>query len=191
MKTEMRIGARLLASFSMMGAVLVLLGGGALLSIRGLSSDIGDVVHTAAPRMLWRRNSRRPSRSAVAVETGMVLRSILQQGDRVNEAKREFAVVAAEAARSFSARSKTAGRRRGAAHRARGARAGFAAVVGVHAEVVRALDAQQFDQVQRTFDERLLPAAQRVTAATDSLVRRPPRAWTPPTAPPIPRRRRG
>ena len=170
MKTEMRIGARLLASFSMMGAVLLLLGAGALVAIRGLRSDIGDVVHTAAPRMLLAAQLKAAARSAVAVETGMVLRSILQQGDRVNEAKREFASVAAEAEEFFRALDKLpdddAGRRI-----VREVREQFAAVVGVHTEVVRALDAQQFDQVQRTFDERLLPAAQRVTAATESLVR--------------------
>jgi methyl-accepting chemotaxis protein/methyl-accepting chemotaxis protein-1 (serine sensor receptor) len=102
-------------------------------------------------------------------ERAIVLSSILQQSERVIAAKREFAEAAAQAERVVQELEPLL--RNGQERRALFVIQGqLQSVRGAHDEMVGHLDRQQFDAVQRAFDERVYPRVEAISEKAQALV---------------------
>ncbi len=158
MRTGMRIGTKLMASFGVMLLLQLVLGIGAMIGINRLTTAMGYTVNMAGKRTLLANQIVTETANIVGIERGIVLRSILQQAAGVENHKQEFREASGKmqgALAQLQPLLDTENSRRGFNQ----LNAQFAALLGAHEELLQALDRQQFDVVQKTSEEKVMPLA--------------------------------
>jgi methyl-accepting chemotaxis protein/methyl-accepting chemotaxis protein-1 (serine sensor receptor) len=154
----MKIGTKLMASFSLMLGLVLALGIGAGVAISHLGTAMDRTVNVAAKRALLASRIVTETANIVAVERGIVLRSILQQTAAVDKHKQEFHDAASridEALGQLQPLMDTDASQQGLTS----LRAQLSALRQAHREMLDALDRQQFDLVQKTSEEKVMPRA--------------------------------
>ncbi len=159
----MKIGTKLMASFGVMMALVLAIGIGGVTGVGRLQSAMNGAVNVAAKRTLLANEIVSEAANIVALERGIVLRSVLQQTQAVEKHKQEFRDSSAKVERALGQldpllESETS--RRGLS----GLRAQMASLSQAHQEMIDALNRQQFDIVQKTSEEKVMPRALDISA---------------------------
>lgn len=159
----MKIGTKLMASFSLMLALVLAIGAGGVSGTERLRAAMDRTVSVAARRTLLANQIAFETATMVGLERGIVLRSILQQTEAVEKHKQDF--------RDASARLEGALEQLQPLMESDGSRRGLSALRGqlsslsqAHQEMLDALQRQQFDVVQKTSEEKVMPRALEISA---------------------------
>jgi methyl-accepting chemotaxis protein/methyl-accepting chemotaxis protein-1 (serine sensor receptor) len=169
MKSEIKIGAKLLCGFGLLLGLGVAVSIGSLWQNRSLENELRSVVAGAARVQYLAGELNTGAARMGTAERAIVLGSILQQPDRAAGAKREFAEAASRAEQVTHQLELLL-------HDGQERRALFAiqgqlqSVRAAHDEMVGHLDRQQFEAVQRAFDERVLPRVEAISRQAQALV---------------------
>lgn len=170
MKRETRIGTKLTGAFGGLLAVVLGLSVVSLMQSTGLTRELNQAVRVTAQKQFLAGEISAATAKMLALERGVVLGSILQQPEVVAQHKQEFGKVADQAGQRLAEFRPLV-----EDQEARGLAAALgeqlASVDQGHREMMQLLDRQQFDQVQKTFDERVLPRLRQIEAQAQSLVR--------------------
>jgi methyl-accepting chemotaxis protein len=165
----MKIGTKLMVSFGVMMALVLAIGIGGLSSINRLRSAMNSAVNVAAKRTLLANQIVSETANIVALERGIVLRSILQQTQAVEKHKQEFRDASGKVERAMGQldpllESETS--RRGLS----ALRGQLDSLTLAHQEMIEALNRQQFDVVQKVSDERVMPRALEISAGAEGFL---------------------
>lgn len=159
----MKMGTKLMAGFSLMLALVLAIGAGAVGGTERLRAAVDRTVNVAARRTLLANQIAFETANMVGLERGIVLSSILQQPEAVDRHKQEF--------REASARLEGALDQLQPLMESDGSRRGLSALRGqlsslsqAHQEMLDALQRQQFDVVHKTSEERVMPRALEINA---------------------------
>jgi methyl-accepting chemotaxis protein len=169
MLNEMRIGRRLIASMLVSLGLATVLGVAAALAVHTMDKSTDYIVNVTAKKRTLAGELSRISTSLLAQERGIVLGSILQQPASVQQSKEQVQEAFAKADGVFKEYSIMPDREsdREAVSRIQEE---FRAVMRAHDEVLQDIDRQQFDQVQKVFDDRVLPKLLVISTECDRLV---------------------
>lgn len=154
----MRIGTKLMASFLLMLGLVLSLGIGAGVAISHLGAAMDQTVNVAAKRALLASRIVTETANIVAIERGMVLRSVLQQTAAVEKHKQEFHESASRidaVLGQLQPLMDTGASQQGLTS----LRGQLSSLRQAHQEMLDALDRQQFDRVQETSEEKVMPRA--------------------------------
>ncbi len=159
----MKIGTKLMASFSVMMALVLAIGIGGVSSISRLRSAMDSAVNVAAKRTLLANQIVSEAANVVALERGIVLRSILQQTQAVERHKQEFRDSSGKVERALAQLDpllESDASRRGLS----ALRVQMTSLSQAHQEMIEALNRQQFDIVQKVSEEKVMPRALEISA---------------------------
>ncbi len=168
MYTNVKIGTKLLVGFAVMLAIALIISAASLTQNRRLSKALEEAVNATAKKQQLAGEIRTSAAEMLIAENGIMLGSVLQRNDATIESKRQFetqfrrmGTVLAEY-RPLSDSSVTASldaldRQLTVASQA-------------HQEMMQFLEKQQFDRVQKTFDEAVQPRLRDISKQADSLV---------------------
>ncbi len=170
MKREAKIGTKLTAAFGGLLGVVLGLSVVSLLQNTGLTRELNRAVRVTAQKQFLAGEISAATAKMLALERGVVLGSILQQAEVVAQQKREFSKVADQAGQRL-AEFRPLVEDQAARGLAGALGEQLASVNQGHREMMQLLDRQQFDQVQKTFDERVLPRLRQIEEQAQSLVR--------------------
>ena len=171
MKREMRVGAKLLASFGGLLGVALLVSGAALVQNGSLSQELDRAVRVTARKQYLAGDISASVHRLLAAERGLVLAGILQQTAAVEGEKRVFAQEAADVEKDLQEYA-SLGQDQESQSLCRALSGELRKILQAHGDMVALLDRQQFDQIQKLFDEQVLPVARRVEQQTEVLVSR-------------------
>jgi methyl-accepting chemotaxis protein/methyl-accepting chemotaxis protein-1 (serine sensor receptor) len=165
----MKMGAKLLLAFGILLALTAAVSVASLWQNGSLEEQLrGAVQGTARVQHLAGEINTAAARMGNA-ERAIVLSAILQQGDRVQTAKNDFTAAAARVDLMLGELEHLL--RQESERRALFAVKGqMHSVRAAYEEMIGHLDRQQFDAVQRTFDERVLPRMDAISRQAQSLV---------------------
>jgi hypothetical protein len=155
-----------MASFGVMMALVLAIGIGGLTGVGRLQSAMNQTVNVAAKRTLLANQIVSEAANMVALERGIVLRSILQQAQVVEKHKQEFRDSSAKVERALAQLDpllESDSSRRGL----NVLRSQMAALSQAHQEMIDALNRQQFDIVQKTSEEKVMPRALEISAGAE------------------------
>ncbi|HPQ17198.1 MAG TPA: methyl-accepting chemotaxis protein, partial [Bryobacteraceae bacterium] len=159
----MKIGTKLMASFGVMMALVLLLGIGGIASVERVRSAMDTTVNVAAKRTLLANQIATEAANLVALERGIVLRSILQQTQAVETHKQEYRDASARLERALAQLDPLLDT--DASRRSLSSLKGqMAALSQAHQEMIEALNQQQFDVVQKISEEKVMPRAMEISA---------------------------
>jgi methyl-accepting chemotaxis protein len=159
----MKIGTKLMASFGIMLALVLAIGAGAVIGVGRLQSATERTVNVAAKRTQLANVIVNQTATIVALERGIVLRSILQQTALMEKHKKEFRDASTKVEEALDALQPlldTDGSRQQAAE----LRDQLASLRQAHQEMLTAIDQQQFDAVGKISDEKVMPRAAEISA---------------------------
>lgn len=159
----MKIGTKLMASFSVMMALVLALGFGGVASVERVRSAMDSTVNVAAKRTLLANQIATEAANIMALERGIVLRSILQQTQAMETHKQEYRDASSRVERALAQLEPlldTDASRRGLS----ALRGQMTALSQAHQEMIEALNQQQFDVVQRISEEKVMPRAMEISA---------------------------
>jgi methyl-accepting chemotaxis protein WspA len=169
MYRNLTIGTRLLIGFGIMLGVTLFLSCAWIIQNRGLTKELKDAVNVTARRQQLAGQIGTAAAQMLTAENGKVLGSILQRGEVVSQSKRQF--------RDQSARMEKALDEFRPLCDAT-TLASVNALAGMLESAARAdelmmqsLDKQQFDSVQKTFEESVQPRLREISAQTEILIR--------------------
>jgi len=169
MFSEMRIGARLIASMLVSLSLATVLGVAAALAVHSMDKSTDYIVNVTAKKRTLAGELSRISTSLLAQERGIVLASILQQPANVQQSKEQVQDALAKSDSVFKEYVSLPDRESDREVLSR-IQDEFRAVTRAHSEVLDDIDRQQFDQVQKVFDDRVLPKLLVITNECDHLV---------------------
>jgi len=163
------IGTKLLISFGMMFGVALFLSVAWIIQSQGLTKELQNAVNVTARRQQLAGQIGTAASQMLTAENGNVLGSILQRNGVVSQSRQQFHEQSARMERAL------------AEYRPLSDATTLASVnvlagmlsSAVHAddEMMQFLDKQQFDAVQRTFDESVQPRLREISAQADGLVK--------------------
>jgi methyl-accepting chemotaxis protein/methyl-accepting chemotaxis protein-1 (serine sensor receptor) len=167
--SEIKVGTKLLGAFGVLLGITVAVSIGSLWQNGALESQLRSAVGGTARVQYLAGELNTGAARMRSAEGAIVLGSVLQQPDHVSAAKREFTGAAARADR-------VVGELERLLQDEQGRRALFdvkgqlQSVRAAHDEMVGHLDRQQFDAVQRAFDERVHPRVEEISRQAQALV---------------------
>jgi methyl-accepting chemotaxis protein len=161
----MKIGTKLMAGFSAALVLMLAIGVGAILAMGRLRSAMSDVVNVAAQRTILANRIVTETANMIGQERGIVLRSVLQQTDVVEKHKREFQQSSSKAEAALAQLGPLV--EGGSAQSVNTLKAQLRALTSAHAEMMDALSRQQFDLVQKTSEEKVMPRALEISAGAE------------------------
>ena len=170
MKSEMKLGTKLLWSVGSLVAVIVALSAASLYQNRTLTSEMNRVVNVTAQKRAAAQSIKAATSDLVVSSQGIVLGSILQRPALVSQSKQNFQA-------DFSSIQKSIADIRQLSEAGDSADMLGALETQVNAaarandEIVQFVDKQQFDQVQKTFDEVEFPRLRDAGQQADTLVK--------------------
>jgi methyl-accepting chemotaxis protein len=169
MMQRMSIGKKLVCSFGVMLAAAITLSLGALWLVRGLTADLNNAVKVTARKQALAGEIQARTARMLADDQNLMLGSILQRPALVTQAKEEFRAEMAGTERAVSEYRTLVDS--GVAPASLSAlEQDLSSVSRVHDEMLGHLDRQQFDMVQKTFDESVLPRAKEIGSQSGTLV---------------------
>jgi len=163
-----KIGTKLLAGFAVMLAISLVLTAAWLIQSRRLTRALEEAVNATAKKQKLAGEIRTSSAEMLVSENGIVLGSVLQRGDAVKRSKEEFRTQVTKmksAIAEFRPLSDAS-----AASSLDRLDTQLAVAGQAHEQMMRALDKQQFDVVQKTFDDVVQPRLREISAQGDLLV---------------------
>lgn len=169
MRSETKIGTKLLCGFGLLLALGAAVSIGSWWQNAGLENQLKAVISGAARVQYLAGELNTGAARMGTAERAIVLGSILQQADRVEAAKRSFAEAATRAdsvTHELESLLHDQDERRGLF----AIKGQLQSVRGAHDEMVGYLDRQQFDAVQRAFDERVFPRVEAISRQAQELV---------------------
>jgi methyl-accepting chemotaxis protein/methyl-accepting chemotaxis protein-1 (serine sensor receptor) len=168
MMHQMTIGQKLIGSFGVMLATSIALTVGAFWQVKSLTADLNNAVKITARKQALAGQIQASTNRMLALDENLVLGSILQRSPMVSAAKEEFR---AELSRTQGALSEYQPMVESGQSGAFAAlQQGLIAVNRAHDEMLGDLDRQQFDQVQKAFDDAVVPRAREMGAQAQNLV---------------------
>jgi len=164
----MSIGKKLISSFGVMLAATLALSLGSFWQVRSLTADLNNAVKVTARKQALAGEIQASTARMLAVDENLMLGSILQRAPVVSQAKEDF--------RGELARTEKALRDYQLLDA--GAEAAVLAplhqalnLVGrAHDEMLAILDRQQFDLLQKAFDDAVLPRAKEIAMQAQNLM---------------------
>lgn len=164
-----KIGTRLLAGFGVMLAISLVLSAAWLVQSRRLTKALEEAVNATAKKQQLAGEIRTSSAEMLLSENGIVLGSVLQRADAVARSKEEFqsqfskmkTAIAEFRPLSDSTSSSNLDR----------LDTQLAVAGAAHQQMMSSLDKQQFDMVQKTFDDAVQPRLREISGQADVLVR--------------------
>jgi methyl-accepting chemotaxis protein len=169
MWSNVRIGRKLLAGFGAMLAVTLALGTAWVFQSHGLTKELESAVNVTARKQHLAGEIRTSSAEILASENAIVLGSVLQRNGLVSQNKQAFRTQfdrMGKALADYRPLSDTNGLSTVAALEGQLASAGRA-----HEDMLQYLDKQQFDLVQKTFDEVVQPRLREISTQAEALGR--------------------
>ncbi|MCL5742970.1 MAG: methyl-accepting chemotaxis protein [Acidobacteria bacterium] len=165
----MKASAKLIAGASAMLGLVLLLGTSATVLSTRSGKEFDHAINVAGKRRQLASEIVTDATEMASLERGIVLRAVLQQASLVERYKQDFSATGESMRRALAQMDSLLdndGSRRNLAV----LRQQFESLVQAHEEMLRYLSGQQFDQVQRVSDEKVLPrAAEIVNQAKTSL----------------------
>jgi Four helix bundle sensory module for signal transduction len=169
MHQQMTIGKKLIGSFGAMLAAAIALSMGAFWQVRGLTADLNNAVKVTARKQALAGEIQAATSRMLASEENLMLGSVLQRPAMVSQAKDAFRSDLATAQRALTEyESLVDSGQQPAALTA--LVEDLNSVSRAHDEMMGNLDRQQFDQVQKAFDELVLPRAKEIGTQATNLV---------------------
>ena len=171
MTSRMKLSTKLIGSVGTILGLAILLGTCSALVIRGLNQSMDYAVNSAAARRNHAHEIYGAALKMQSLDRGIMLRAIMQQGAGTEDLKQSYN-------ESASAGRKALGDYQGlledSSDRAAldRVRTAFEDLANAHQELVGYMEKQQFDQVQKVADERVMPRAEVVTTEAKQLVQR-------------------
>jgi len=166
---RMKLSTKLIGSAGTISALAVLLGACSIFWITGLNRSMQYAVNVAAKRRLIAQEFYSSTLKMQSLERAIMLRSIMQQGSGAENDKREFRDVMTRVRSllpEYQAMVEDQSGRRGYET----VKSQMEQLFQAHEELVRYMDQQKFDEVQKTADEKVMPRADAIIVATKELV---------------------
>jgi methyl-accepting chemotaxis protein len=163
-----KIGTRLIAGFAVMLAISLVLSAAWLVQSRRLTKALEEAVNATAKKQQLAGEIRASSAEMLVSENGIVLGSVLQRGEVVKRSKEAFRTQFTQMKRAvaeFRPLSDSS-----AASSLDRLDTQLAVAGEAHEQMMHALDKQQFDVVQKTFDDIVQPRLREISAQADVLV---------------------
>jgi methyl-accepting chemotaxis protein len=169
MTSRMKLSTKLIGSVGTILGLAVLLGACSSLVIRGLSHSMDYAVNVAAQRRLTAQEIYGTALKMQSLDRAIMLRAIMQQGAGTDDLKQTYGDTAAAGRKSLAQYQAMMedSTDRASFDRVRSA---FEDLANAHLELVQFMEKQQFDQVQKVADERVMPRAEAVTTEAKQLV---------------------
>jgi methyl-accepting chemotaxis protein/methyl-accepting chemotaxis protein-1 (serine sensor receptor) len=164
-----KVSAKLLIGFGMMFAVALFLSGAWFWQSRGLTQELEKAVNVMARKQQLAGQIGTAAAEMLTAENGIVLGSILQRGEAVVQSQQKFREQShrmEQALADFRPLCDTA-----TLSRVNALMALLASAASAHQEMMQYLEKQQFDVVQKTFDESVQPRLREISSQADNLVR--------------------
>ena len=169
MTSRMKLSTKLIGSAGTISGLAILLGACSIFWITGLNKSMQYAVNVAAKRRSIAQELYSSTLKMQSLDRAIMLRSILQQGAGAEDNKREYRDVM-NSVRSmlpqYQALVEDETGRRGYET----VRNEMDQLFQAHDELVQYMDQQKFDMVQKTADEKVMPRAEAISAATKELV---------------------
>jgi methyl-accepting chemotaxis protein/methyl-accepting chemotaxis protein-1 (serine sensor receptor) len=168
MMHQMTIGKKLIGSFGVMLATSIALTVGAFWQVKSLTADLNNAVKVTARKQALAGQIQASTNRMLALDENLVLGSILQRPPMVTAAKDEFRSELSRTESELSEYQPMVESGQSGAFSA--LQQGLNAVSRAHDEMLGDLDRQQFDQVQKAFDDAVVPRAREMGAQAQNLV---------------------
>ncbi len=169
MMQQMSIGKKLISGFGVMLATSVALSIGAFWQVKNLAADLNEAVRVTARKEALAGEIQARTARMLALEQNLMLGSILQRPAMVSQAKEDFRAELSGTQKALSdyrplVDSASMPAALGAVEQ------DLDSVSRVHEEMLNHLDHQQFDLVQKTFEESVLPKSKEIGKQAGDLV---------------------
>jgi methyl-accepting chemotaxis protein len=169
MNRHMTIGKKLLGSFGVMLLTAVALSLGAFWQVRSLTGDLNSAVHITARKQALAGEIEASTAQMTIADESLLIGSILQRPAMVSQGKDQFRTEMARTQKALSDYQQLV--EAGASPEALNAlEQGLTLVSRAHEDMLANLDKGQFDAVQKTFDEAVLPRAKEIGVQSQGLV---------------------
>jgi methyl-accepting chemotaxis protein len=152
----MKIGTKLLLCMGAVLGIAALVGASTCLFLRSAEKSMEHIVHVTAEKRTLADELSRAASDLLAQERGIVLGSILQQPATVQQSKEQVQNAFARIDAAFKGLEPILETEEDRAVISR-LREQFRSVRAAHDEILGHIERQQFDQVQKVFDDRVLP----------------------------------
>jgi len=163
------IGTKLLIGLGMMFVVAVFLSCAWILQSRTLTQELKNAVNVIARRQQLAGQIGTAAAEMLTAENGNVLGAILQRSGVVSQSKRQFGEQSARMEKAIAEFRPLCDNVTLASVNALAEM--LASAVRADDEMMRHLDKQEFDAVQKTFEESVQPRLRQITSQTENLVR--------------------
>ncbi len=169
MNRPMTIGKKLLGSFGVMLATAIALSLGAFWQVRSLTADLNNAVHVTARKQALAGEIEAATGQMTIADENLLIGSILQRPAMVTQGKDQFRAQMALTQRAL-ADYQTVVEAGNSPEALNALQQGLASVSRAHEDMLANLDKGQFDAVQKTFDEAVLPRAKEIGVQSQGLV---------------------
>ncbi len=169
MTSRMKLSTKLIGGAGTLSALAILLGACSIYSITGLNKSMQYTVNVAAKRRMIAYELYSSTNKMQSLERAIMLRSIMQQGAGAEDNKRDYRDVMTSVRAflpQYQALIEYDSERRGYEQ----VRKDMEQLFQAHGELVQYMDKQQFDQVQKIADEKVMPRAEAIITASRELV---------------------
>jgi methyl-accepting chemotaxis protein len=170
MTSQMKLSTKLIGAVGTILAVALLLGICAAALITSLSRSIDHTVNVSGQLRLYANQTYSGALKLQSLDRAIILRGIMQQTAAVEQNKQEFRDTAAEVRNSLAA-YRALVEDDGGRQSEGTITAEFEQLMQAHDEIVQHMDKQQFDQVLKLADEKVLPRAEAITVEAQRLVK--------------------
>lgn len=170
MKREMKLGTKLLLSVGSLVAVIMALSAVSVYQNRTLAQEMNRVVNVTAQKRSLAQSIKAAASGLMVSSQGIVMGSILQRPALVSQSKQTFQTDFANIQKSI-AEIRQLTEQGDSTDLVSTLEAQVAAASRANDDIAQFVDKQQFDQVQKTFDEVEFPRLREVSQQADSLVR--------------------
>lgn len=166
---DVKIGTKLLVGFAVMIAISLVLSAAWLTQSRRLTKALEQAVNATARKQQLAGEIRTSSAEMLLSENGIVLGAVLQRGEAVTHNKEQFRTQFTKMQRAVAEFRPLSD---ASAASSLDRLDNQLAVAGeAHEQMMRSLDKQQFDVVQKTFDDTVQPRLREISAQADILVK--------------------
>jgi methyl-accepting chemotaxis protein/methyl-accepting chemotaxis protein-1 (serine sensor receptor) len=165
----MTIGKKLTAAFGAMFVTVLGLSVGAFWQVQSLTSELNSAVHVTAKKQALAGEIRSNTADMLASEENIVLGSVLQRSAVVSQAKQDFRSQLSRIEQALSEYQPLVDSSNPPAALT-ALRQDLSSVSRAHDEMMMYLDKQQFDMVQKTFDETVMARVKEIASQAENLV---------------------
>ena len=169
MTSHMKLSTKLIGSVGTILGLAILLGTSSALVIRGLGQSMDYAVNVAAQRRNLANDIYGAALKMQSLDRGIMLRAIMQQGAGTEDLKQSYGDTATSGRKALSDYQALIEDASDHASFDR-VRTAYEDLANAHGELVQYMEKQQFDQVQKVADERVMPRAEVVTTEAKQLV---------------------